>query len=124
MLNNWGGGGIQWHSHNHIIYSVKFLFSYSTNFNLFFVHFQFNIVHLFLSLDLKIILILLTMFAQLTCLVYYIECEVYYTWSIQLMRSYASSLYNKLFILLIQLVIYVLMSSLLHFHNGLLCFSV
>ncbi len=33
-----------------------------------------DIAHLFLSLDLRKNLILLTMFAQLTCLVYYIGC--------------------------------------------------
>ncbi len=42
------------------------------------IHFShyyfFHIVHMFLSLDLRMILILLTMFARLTCLVYYIGC--------------------------------------------------
>ncbi len=33
-----------------------------------------NIAHLFLSLDLRKNLTLLTMFARLTCLVYYIGC--------------------------------------------------
>ncbi len=46
---------------------------------------------------------LLTMFARLTCLVYYIGCYVsLYMGSIQLMRAQASSMYNRLFILLIQ----------------------
>ncbi len=61
-----------------------------------------NITHLFLSLDLRKNLILLTMFARPTCLVYYIGCQVSYTWAIQLMRAQTSSMYNRLFILLIQ----------------------
>ncbi len=39
-----------------------------------------GIVHLFLPLDLKMILVLLTMFAPLTCLVYYIEYWVSLYW--------------------------------------------
>ncbi len=35
-----------------------------------------DVAHLFLSLDLRNNLILLTMFARLTCLVYFIGCKV------------------------------------------------
>ncbi len=54
------------------MYIVKFvvycILYYSNNINLFLVLIYFHIVHLFLSLDLRMI-----MFAQPTCLVYYIE---------------------------------------------------
>ncbi len=47
---------------------------YSMIFNLFvvFVTINFDIVHLFLKLNLWMILVLLSMFDELTCLVYYI----------------------------------------------------
>ncbi len=40
--------------------------------NLFLVFINFDIVHLFLPLDMRLTLVLLTVFVQLTCFVYYI----------------------------------------------------
>ncbi len=63
------------------MYIVKFvvycILYYSNNINLFLVLIYFHIVHLFLSLDLRMI-----MFAQPTCLVYYIE------WYVSLYKDY------------------------------------
>ncbi len=53
---------------------LNIICSYSSNFNMFLVFTNSDIAHLFLSLDLRKNLILLTMFARLTCLVYYVGC--------------------------------------------------
>ncbi len=50
--------------------------SYSTILNLFLVFIKFDVVHLFLPLDLRMFLVLLSMFDRHTCLVYYIYCWV------------------------------------------------
>ncbi len=86
------------------IYLVKYIiiFSYSSNFNLFFFKFtNSDIVLLFLSMDLRKYFILITMFARLTCIVYYIGCWV------SLFLGYSaneSSMYNRVFILFILLI--------------------
>ncbi len=71
--------GIQHHAplDDPYIYLVKcnIICSYSSNFNLFFLVFTTSdMAQLFLSLDLRKNLILLAMFARLTCSVYYIGC--------------------------------------------------